>query len=470
MTRSQMAGRRHLHGSDISRLQRITDPLVVTFLFVLLQGSTAWNFPGLRIQPWIWVFSCTIVLFPLGGVYGSFRNSGLFLLARRVITSWLLVCTGVLGISFFTQTTASFSRWQCSLWTLLALLFLLLSHVGLRQLLRVYRSRGGNTRTILYWGMPHAAAAFAHELNVNAWMGLRLVAWFGPQPPDRSLDTHGLPRWSGGLSDMRRWLDQNHVDRIVFSHVTRNGVEMIDVLRLFGDTCVPVIYAPHWAQPSMRFKLDFVGNQCCINLWGGERLVTDRHLKRSFDFLISSLGLLMISPLLLLIALAVRVSSPGPILFMQDRYGLDGRRFRIYKFRTMRVLEAGDTPGLRQATRDDPRVTAVGRFLRRWSLDELPQLLNVFKGEMSLVGPRPHAVEHNELYRRQIPGYMQRHTLKPGITGLAQIEGWRGETSNLESMARRIDADLRYLRDCNLILDIKILIKTMLRLRSTNAF
>lgn len=465
-----MAGRLHLHGTDLARLLRIADPLVVTFLFVQLLGSTALNNPGLQFQPWIWVFCCTTVLFPLGGVYGSFRNSSLLLLARRVVTSWLLVCTGVLGLSFFTKTTASFSRSQSSLWALLALLFLLLSHVGLRKLLRLYRSRGGNTRTVLYWGMPHAAASFAHELHVNAWLGLRLVAWFGPQAPDRSLDTYGLPPWSGGLSDMRRWLDQNGVDRIVFSHVTRNGLEMNDVLSLFGDTCVPVIYAPHWAQPSMRLKLDFVGDQCCINLWGGDRLVTDRQLKRSFDLLISSAGLLLISPLLLLIAIAVWVSSPGPILFLQDRYGLDGRRFRIYKFRTMRVVEAGDTPGLRQATRNDPRVTSVGRLLRRWSLDELPQLLNVFKGEMSLVGPRPHAVEHNEQYRRQIPGYMQRHALKPGITGLAQVEGWRGETSSLESMARRIDADLRYLRDCSLKLDTKILLKTLLRLRSPNAF
>jgi putative colanic acid biosynthesis UDP-glucose lipid carrier transferase len=157
-------------------------------------------------------------------------------------------------------------------------------------------------------------------------------------------------------------------------------------------------------------------------------------------------------------------------LFSQDRYGLDGRRFRILKFRTMRVLEAGDQPGLRQATRDDPRITPLGRVLRRWSLDELPQLFNVIRGEMSLVGPRPHAVDHNEQYRRLIPGYMQRHTFKPGITGLAQVEGLRGETSNLQSMARRIDADLRYQRDWSLSLDLKILIKTFLRLRSPQAY
>lgn len=465
-----MAGRLRLHARDLSRLQRIADPLVVTVLFVQLLGSSAWNQPELQFQPWMWVIFCTAILLPMGGVYASFRNNSLMLLARRVISSWLLVCTGMLALSFITKTSASFSRFHSGLWALLSLGMLLISHVGLRKLLRLHRSHGGNSRAILYWGLPEAAAAFAQELQRNAWLGLRLVVWFGPQAPNPDTNTTGLPRWGGGLVDMKRWLEINEVDRIVFSHVTRNGVEMADVLELFGDTCIPVTYAPNWAQPSMQFKAEFVGNQWCMNLWGGDRLMTDRQLKRSFDLVISSVALFLLSPLLVMIAIAVKMSSPGPILFLQDRYGLDGRRFQIYKFRTMRVLEAGDTPGLKQATRDDPRVTPVGRFLRRWSLDELPQLFNVLKGQMSLVGPRPHAVEHNEHYRKRIPGYMQRHAFKPGITGLAQIEGFRGETSTLESMTSRIEADLRYARDWSLKLDTKILVKTLLCLRSTNAF
>ena len=470
MPGSSLAGRLRLHSGDLTRFQRTIDPLLVSVLFVLLLGEKAWNLPNLQLQPWIWVFACTAILLPRSGVYGSVRNTSLLLLARRVLSSWLLVCTAVLGLSFVSKTTTNFSRSEVGTWAVLSLLLLLLNHVGLRLLLRRHRSRGGNSRSVLYWGTAEGAVAFNSELLANAWMGLQLVAWFGPQAPQLGTNTSNLLSWGGGLSDMRRWLDCNAVDRIVFSHVTRNGVEMADVLKMFGDTCVPVIYAPHWAHPSMRFKVDYVGEQCCINLWGGERLVSDRQLKRCFDLLLSVAGLLLISPLLLAIAIAVRLSGPGSILFVQDRYGLDGRSFRIYKFRTMRVMEAGDTPGLRQASRDDPRVTAVGRVLRCWSLDELPQLFNVLRGEMSLVGPRPHAVEHNEQYRRQIPGYMQRHSFKPGITGLAQIEGWRGETSSLQSMVHRIEADLRYARDWSLKLDIKILLKTMLRLRSPNAY
>lgn len=196
----------------------------------------------------------------------------------------------------------------------------------------------------------------------------------------------------------------------------------------------------------------------------------EHHIKRLIDVVLASLALLLLSPLMLIIALLVAVSSPGPVFFKQERYGLDGRPFWMLKFRTMSVTEEGTTPGLRQAQRNDPRVTPIGRILRRWSLDELPQLFNVIGGSMSLVGPRPHAIDHNEHYRRLIPAYMQRHLFKPGMTGLAQVEGWRGETATLEAMARRVEADLRYQRDWSLSLDVTILMRTLLHLRSHKAY
>ncbi|MDC3008752.1 undecaprenyl-phosphate glucose phosphotransferase [bacterium] len=459
-----------LHGEDIAILQRLIDPLAITLLFIAFNASSLAAPPEGGLPPWCWVGLCVVVLLRRARIYSSYRSLSLFTLARRVTSSWLLVLTALLLISFATKTTATFSRLDTSLWALASWLFLLANHVGLRQLLRLHRSRGGNSRTILYWGLPRAAAAFAAEVEANRWMGLKLVAWFGPEPPAAGLCRHGLPAFGGHHSEMRRWLESHAVDRIVFSHVTRDGLEMADLLRIFGDTSVPVVYAPAWASPSMHFTVDQVGNQSCIDLWGSRQRFFDRQLKRSFDLLLTGAGVLLISPLLLLIALAVRLSSPGPILFRQQRYGLDGKPFAVYKFRSMRVLEAGDQPGLKQATRDDPRVTPVGAVLRRWSLDELPQLFNVLKGEMSLVGPRPHAIEHNEYYRKHVAGYMQRHAFKPGITGLAQVEGWRGETAEMEAMARRIDADLRYQRNWSLKLDIKILIKTLLHLRSPNAY
>ncbi|MEA5423751.1 undecaprenyl-phosphate glucose phosphotransferase [Synechococcus sp. CCY9202] len=465
------AGLLRIHAKDVTFLQRLLDPLGVAVLFWLLLGpSRAFHLPGALLPPIVWVLLVSAVVLPSASLYSSFRQRSLISLARRVSSGWASVLALLLLLSFLAKLSASFSRFDTTLWALLSWLLLLANHVGLRSLLRWHRSHGGNQRTIAYWGMPPAAQALQQQLLASPWMGLRLEAWFSPVQPRPDETPSLLPPCGGGLAEMRHWLEQNQVDRIFFSHITRDGIGFEQVLALFGDTCVPVIYVPAWASPSMQFRTDQIGTLHCVDLWGGEQAVYERQLKRCFDLLLTSLGLLLLTPLLLPIALAVALSSPGPILFVQDRYGLDGKRFRILKFRTMRVLEAGDTPGLRQATRNDPRVTPVGAFLRRWSLDELPQLFNVLLGDMSLVGPRPHAVDHNEQYRRLIPGYMQRHGFKPGITGLAQVEGWRGETASLEAMAQRVDADLRYQREWSLKLDIKILLKTLLRLRSPNAY
>jgi len=460
-----------LHGQDISRLQRILDPLVITGLFLLFAGGHRWQTPIVSIPFWVLVAIGSIVLLPRAGLYASYRSRSLRLLIRRITSSWLLFLGLMLLAAYFNKSTAAFSRIDTTLWAFCGWLWLVFSHVVLRKLLRMHRSQGGNSRTILYWGEPAAALSFVRQLDQNPWMGLRLVAWFMPDLLGNWPESaRGLPQPMGGATEMREWLRHNQVDMIVFSHTARPGVSIEGMLHLFGDTATPVIYAPKWANNSMQLQLDVIGEQPVVRLWGQERSLSDRQLKRCLDLILTGVGVVLIAPLLLLIAIAVRLSSPGPIFYKQDRYGLDGKRFKCLKFRSMRVLDSADQAVVKQATADDPRITPVGRFLRRWSLDELPQLFNVLRGEMSLVGPRPHAVQHNELYRKLIPGYMQRHAFKPGITGLAQVSGWRGETRNLSEMENRIHADLRYQRDWSLKLDIKILIKTFLRLRSGNAY
>ena len=192
--------------------------------------------------------------------------------------------------------------------------------------------------------------------------------------------------------------------------------------------------------------------------------------KRILDISLAGLGLFLLAPLLVLVGLAIKLDNPGPVLFRQARKGLNGTPFRIYKFRTMTVQENG--PVVQQATRDDKRVTRVGRFLRRTSLDELPQLLNVLRGEMSLVGPRPHAVAHDEFYGREIPIYDQRFQVRPGITGWAQVNGARGETPTIDCMRRRIELDVWYAQNTSLWLDLQILVRTVLAelTRRTNAY
>ena len=184
-------------------------------------------------------------------------------------------------------------------------------------------------------------------------------------------------------------------------------------------------------------------------------------VKRLEDIVLSSIILTMIALPLMLIALAIKLTSPGPVLFRQRRYGLDGRPIMVWKFRSMSVQENGAV--VTQATRNDSRITPLGAFLRRTSLDELPQFFNVLRGEMSVVGPRPHAVAHNEQYRKQVSGYMLRHKVKPGITGWAQINGWRGETDTLDKMQKRVEFDLQYIEHWSVWLDLKIILLTLFK-------
>jgi putative colanic acid biosynthesis UDP-glucose lipid carrier transferase len=181
-------------------------------------------------------------------------------------------------------------------------------------------------------------------------------------------------------------------------------------------------------------------------------------IKRLSDIVLASLILLLLAPLLVFIAIGVKLTSPGPVIFRQRRYGLDGEEITVYKFRSMTVCEDGGN--IRQAQKGDQRLTPIGGFLRKSSLDELPQLINVLQGRMSIVGPRPHAVAHNEMYRKLIKGYMVRHKVRPGMTGWAQVNGLRGETETLDKMQARIEHDLEYLRNWSLRLDLYIIFKT----------
>ncbi|MCT0198321.1 exopolysaccharide biosynthesis polyprenyl glycosylphosphotransferase [Synechococcus sp. CS-1325] len=461
-----------LHGRDFARILSFFDLLIPSTLFWLIPSVSGNQLPlRLHLPGVLLVLLFSLIFFNHGKIYQPYRQTSLFTLVLRITVSWFQVLTALLLVGFATKVTATFSRLDFGSWALLVWLILITMHVGSRLVLRFHRRNGGNTKTVLFWGSSESALAFYQELNDLPQLGLRLVAWF--RPPNGALPPlpPGMkPPIGGGLRELREWLDANAVDLIFFSHVNTQDVSMKALIHFFGDTCKPVFYVPPWGLPSMRFHVEQIGSRFCIGLWGNKDSLIDTQIKRLFDLLLAGAAIIFLAPLFLLIGALVACTSPGPILFRQARYGLNGRRFKICKFRTMTVTENGDQPGLRQASRDDLRITPIGRFLRRWSLDELPQLFNVLTGSMSLVGPRPHAVEHNELYRKLIPGYMQRHQFKPGITGLAQVEGWRGETAELIAMESRIDADLRYQREWSFGLDLEILIKTILHLRSTNAY
>ena len=465
-----------LYSKDLNLIQRWLDPLVISGSFLLISlwiSGVYGRQGGLSEQAGFWILVVSALVLNQGNIYQSYRQESLVLLLRRLLVSWLAMITILLLIAFFTKTSDSFSRLSFIVWSFLSLGWLLFCHLGGRKLLRNYRAKGGNSRNVIYWGPATTACSFNDQLVAQPHLGLRLAAWFESPSPEPTTLPKSMPPSQGGLSELRRWLESNTADQIYFSYYPNrrsSHLSMAEVIHFFGDTCLPVYYVPHWAQEGMCFNVERLGSQLVFGLWVPPEANLGRQAKRAIDLVGSLVLLVVLSPLLMLIAVLIPLTSPGPVLFSQDRYGFKGKRFRILKFRTMSVMEAGDKAGLVQASRHDPRITPLGRHLRRWSLDELPQLINVLRGEMSLVGPRPHAVDHNELYRGKITAFMQRHQFKPGMTGLAQVEGWRGETSTLQSMASRIEADLRYQRDWSLRLDIKILLRTVFGLSSPNAF
>jgi putative colanic acid biosysnthesis UDP-glucose lipid carrier transferase len=232
------------------------------------------------------------------------------------------------------------------------------------------------------------------------------------------------------------------------------------LLEQLGDTTANVYIVPDFfVFELLHSRWTQFGGLPTVSVFETPVYGVDGWIKRGFDLAMALTGLIAISPLMLVCALLVKLSSPGPVFFRQRRYGLDGKEILVWKFRSMHTCDNG--PVVVQAQRVDPRITPIGRILRRTSLDELPQLFNVIEGSMSLVGPRPHATAHNERYRKLIRGYMLRHKVKPGITGLAQVEGFRGETETLEKMQKRIDCDHRYIREWSVWLDLRILFRTI---------
>ena len=383
-------------------------------------------------------------------------------LAMGVVMRWMVILAILLAIGFVTKYSVEFSRRVVLTWAVATPGVLILVSLCLHELMRRLLYDPSMARRVAFAGCNEVSLSLARRIGSSGTMGMRVEGFFD----DRSAERLGVSpeaRLLGTLPDLVSFVKRNKID-VVFvalpvSHI-RRVVQLLDELR---DTTASVYYVPD------IFAIDLIQARSgellgipvvalCETPFYGYRGV----VKRIIDIALALAVLVLAMPLLLALAVLVRWSSPGPVIFKQRRYGLDGREIMVYKFRTMTVIEDG--PNIVQARKQDARITAVGRFMRRYSLDELPQLINVLQGHMSLVGPRPHAVAHNEEYRKLIKGYMIRHKVPPGITGLAQVNGCRGETARVEDMQARIDYDLEYLRHWSPLLDFKILFLTAVRL------
>jgi putative colanic acid biosynthesis UDP-glucose lipid carrier transferase len=324
-----------------------------------------------------------------------------------------------------------------------------------------------NARRTVFAGYNEVSRTLARQLRMSSEYCMSVQGFFDDRGTDR-LQPNRSDRVLGRLADLPAFVKQHNVEVIFISLPVGHLKRTTELLSQIRDTTASVYYAPDIVVYDLiQSRTGSINGipviaMCETPIYGFRFFA-----KRLTDVVLSSLALVMALPLLLAIAAAIKATSPGPIIFSQRRYGLNGEEIIVYKFRTMRVTEDG--AAIIQASRNDPRITLAGRILRKYSLDELPQLINVLQGRMSLVGPRPHAVAHNEMYRKLINGYMVRHKVLPGITGLAQVNGLRGETKSLEQMEARVRCDLEYLRNWSVGLDLQILAKTALRVWNDRA-
>jgi putative colanic acid biosynthesis UDP-glucose lipid carrier transferase len=378
-----------------------------------------------------------------------------------VIFRWLLLLGVLLTIGYVTHSLAEYPRRIFMTWAVVTPVPLVFSTLAMQEIMLRFLMNAFDNRSAIFAGYNNSSLELARRLKSNPAMRLEVSGFFD----DRSSDRLGLEsdaKLVGSLSDLSTYVKEHGTDVIFIALPIRHVKRVMNLLDDLRDTTASIYYVPD------IFVFDLIQARSgeihgipvvamCETPFYGYRGVT----KRLTDIGLSIVILLLFLPLLLLIAVLVKMSSPGPVIFKQRRYGLDGREIAVYKFRTMSVTEDGEQ--IRQASKSDSRITRIGRILRRTSADELPQLINVLQGRMSLVGPRPHAVAHNEEYRKLIKGYMVRHKVLPGITGLAQVNGCRGETSQLEEMEARVNYDLDYLRHWTPMLDIKIILLTAIK-------
>jgi putative colanic acid biosysnthesis UDP-glucose lipid carrier transferase len=459
------------HEAWVASLQRLVDAAVIIFAQVLAR-----EIHGEALQERATTVT-VIGLLAFGfaaevsGLYRPWRVETIWREIKDTLLSWLPVPLVLLAFWFFTKTSTEYSRVAAMIWFVVAPLSLCSLRILVRIGLRVLRAQGHNTRRVAILGCTKDAERLADSLDELPWLGLKLQGVYDDRSEKRRHNSSN-PRCKvlGNSEDLIKLCREGALDVVYVALPLRAELRTAGILSALADTTVTVYMVADFLYYSLlRAHWSQVGGIPVVSVHNSPFEGVVAWVKRLEDLVLGSVIVLITLLPMLFIALAIKLDSPGPVLFRQWRYGLCGKRIRILKFRSMTVCEDGAQ--ITQAKKDDQRVTKVGRILRRTSLDEFPQFLQVLTGELSLVGPRPHAVAHNEQYRSLIHGYMLRHMVKPGITGWAQVNGLRGETAELEKMEQRVRHDLEYIRNWNLLLDLKIIFLTIFgNKKSRNAY
>ena len=444
----------------LSAIQVMLDLLLIGAVFLAAYRLYQGPFAAMPQRYWLAMIFGLVFFYLIAisvGLYRSWRADQLNAQLARLLQVWFFAVVGLVMLAWAMKASDYFSRVVMGLWFVLTPLLLAFSRMLLRRVLGYMRRQGRNLRRIALVGTGKAAAAMLDEIRRNEWMGYRLTGHY-------SRDGKGLEPCgrSGDFSDLIRDVRDKAVDEVFIALPMAEEETISQLVAELSDCSLPVHVIPDlFTFNLMNARMMRIGSVPAISVFDSPHDDLSAVLKRTEDIILSLLIVLLVSPLLLLLATAVKLTSRGPVLFRQRRYGIGGEEITVWKFRSMTVCEDGDV--VPQARKGDNRITRLGAFMRRTSLDELPQFINVLQGRMSIVGPRPHAVAHNELYRKDIQGYMLRHLVKPGITGWAQVNGWRGETDTREKMEKRVEYDLYYIRNWSVWLDLKIIALTVIK-------
>lgn len=429
---------------ELAYVNRILDAAIIWFSLYLLRQyfqiepdkQALYVLPGLL---------AIIIYFLVAELFSLYRLAGLISLGdiiKNIFLIWITVAVVLLLIALATKSSVDYSRLTIGSWLIACPVMLSLSRITLFKLFQHLSKQKHNLLSYAILGEGQSVHALPEKIAQAPWGKFRLTGTFNSLPA------------------LLEELKANPVDYVFLCYGSHEQQKIVAAIRALEDSTASIYLVPD------LLLTDLLGSRWII--FGDTPLIViNDHpfyggwwaLKKMEDLVLGSLILLLILPLMAVIAIAIKLSSPGPVLFKQRRHGLNGEVIKIYKFRTMTSLEDGDV--IIQATQQDARITKIGKFLRRHSLDELPQFFNVLEGTMSIVGPRPHALAHNEHYRQLINGYMQRHKVKPGITGWAQAHGLRGETDTIEKMQKRVEYDLYYINHWSIGLDLKIILLTI---------
>ncbi len=443
----------------ISFYQRVLDPLIIMGMLYFCTVIHGVPFAGHSVILMTLVFFISTLVYERFDPYNAWRSGRMFAYARDVFFGWavtvaMLVCLGLIsGLAGNLDSTVMLT------WFIATPFVLIVSHVLARKA-ALFDHGEAEVRSVIIVGANDVSLRFSRSIERNPNMFMRIHGYFDDRAAERQPAGMREPML-GRMDDIAAYVREHKIKMIFISQPISAQPRIRKLLDELQDTTASVYFLPDiYVFDLVQARFDNFAGMPVIAICESPFTGIDSLLKRASDIVLAALIQLMLTPLMIVIALAVKLTSPGPIIFRQRRYGLYGEEIIVYKFRSMTVAEDGAK--VVQAKKNDQRVTRIGGFLRRSSLDELPQFINVLQGRMSIVGPRPHAVAHNEQYRKLIKGYMLRHKVKPGITGWAQVNGLRGETETLDKMEARIQYDLDYLRNWSIWLDVWIIVRTAL--------